>query len=296
MSAISILGFSGAFRDPVTGTVPLGNGYRWYLPALMCFNAPDSFSPFGPAGINSYVYCTADPINHIDPLGHMEVNLGGELSTLERSSLLDAEGASGETLHESSTASDGGGQSSPIASGQSLNGNQGPGTSTNHPTVPGVHRAGQVPPAEVLEWRRRDTDVPQWRRSGERPRAFQTAAPKKPSEPPPNTWRGRRVAAGKRLVINPPKYNDNPIFVELPEEAWPDADYHVTLSVRWNTYLGDTGLGQVTSHIHYRWTGTEWEKFGGNTWITGVKDYYWPTPDAVVAMAPALPRYPDFHP
>ncbi|MGN6082766.1 RHS repeat-associated core domain-containing protein [Trinickia sp.] len=296
MSAISILGFSGAFLDPVTGTVPLGNGYRWYLPALMRFNAADSFSPFGPAGINPYAYCSDDPIDYIDPRGHMEVNLGGELSTLESSSLRDAEGDSAEMVHESGTASDGAGQSGPIATGQSRTGNQGPGTSMNRPTVPGVQRAGQVPGANLPEWRTPNAEVRAWRRPGEQPPLFRKAAPKKTSAPPRGTWRERRIAAGQRLLINPPPYNDNPIFAELPEHAWSRADYQVTLSVRWVTYLGDTGLGTVTSHIHYRWTGTEWEKFGGNTWITGVKDFDWPTPDAVVDMAPALPRYPDYHP
>ena len=296
MSAISILGFSGAFLDPVTGTVPLGNGYRWYLPALMRFNAADSFSPFGPAGINPYAYCSDDPIDYIDPRGHMEVNLGGELSTLESSSLRDAEGDSAEMVHESGTASDGAGQSGPIATGQSRNGNQGPGTSMNRPTVPGVQRAGQVPRANQQDWRQPNAEVPPWRQAGEQLSPFRKAAPKKTSAPPRGTWRERRIAAGQRLLINPPPYNDNPIFAELPEHAWSKADYQVTLSVRWVTDLGDTGLGTVTSHIHYRWTGTEWEKFGGNTWITGVKDFDWPTPDAVVDMAPALPRYPDYHP
>ncbi|MEW7312166.1 RHS repeat-associated core domain-containing protein [Buttiauxella gaviniae] len=36
----------------------------------MRFTCPDSFSPFGKGGINPYVYCESDPINHTDPTGH----------------------------------------------------------------------------------------------------------------------------------------------------------------------------------------------------------------------------------
>lgn len=69
-SPVAVQGFTGAYRAPVTGGYPLGNGYRWYLPGLMRFNAPDSFSPFDRGGINAYVYCGADPVNRLDPSGH----------------------------------------------------------------------------------------------------------------------------------------------------------------------------------------------------------------------------------
>ncbi|WP_427183259.1 RHS repeat-associated core domain-containing protein [Bordetella bronchialis] len=64
-------GFTGAYRDPVALGYPLGNGYRWHMPGSMRFNAPDSFSPFGPGGINAYAYCAGDPVNRSDPGGHM---------------------------------------------------------------------------------------------------------------------------------------------------------------------------------------------------------------------------------
>ena len=41
-----LVGYTGAYQDPVTGGYPLGNGYRMYLPELMRFNSPDSWSPF----------------------------------------------------------------------------------------------------------------------------------------------------------------------------------------------------------------------------------------------------------
>jgi RHS repeat-associated protein len=74
-------GFTGAYLDPVTAAYPLGNGYRWYLPGLMRFNAPDTVSPFGAGGINPYAYCVEDPINRIDPMGH--VSWGAMLDGLD---------------------------------------------------------------------------------------------------------------------------------------------------------------------------------------------------------------------
>ncbi|ANN67449.1 RHS repeat-associated core domain-containing protein [Bordetella bronchialis] len=73
MAHTSHSGFTGARLDSSTAAYPLGNGYRWFIPALMRFNATDDFSPFGPGGINPYVYCTGDPVNHSDPSGHMGI-------------------------------------------------------------------------------------------------------------------------------------------------------------------------------------------------------------------------------
>jgi hypothetical protein len=35
----------------------------------MRFHAPDTLSPFGKGGINAYMYCAGDPVNHSDPSG-----------------------------------------------------------------------------------------------------------------------------------------------------------------------------------------------------------------------------------
>ncbi|VVO06025.1 RHS repeat-associated core domain-containing protein [Pseudomonas fluorescens] len=66
----SLLGFNGERPDPVTGHYHLGNGYRQFNPVLMRFNSPDSWSPFGEGGINTYGYCNGDPRNLTDPNGH----------------------------------------------------------------------------------------------------------------------------------------------------------------------------------------------------------------------------------
>ncbi|MVV47574.1 RHS repeat-associated core domain-containing protein [Pseudomonas sp. PB120] len=65
----SLLGFNGERRDAVTGHYLLGNGYRAFNPMLMRFNSPDSLSPFGKGGINTYVYCLGDPVNRLDKTG-----------------------------------------------------------------------------------------------------------------------------------------------------------------------------------------------------------------------------------
>jgi len=64
-------GFNGERPDPVSGSYHLGNGYRAFNLVLSRFNCPDSLSPFGAGGINPYTYCAGDPVNHIDPTGHI---------------------------------------------------------------------------------------------------------------------------------------------------------------------------------------------------------------------------------
>jgi RHS repeat-associated protein len=89
MGTISKNGFTGAYLDPVASAYPLGNGYRWYLPGLMCFNAPDTLSPFGAGGINPYLYCDADPVNSSDPTGHMSGS-GSILDYIEKVKAVEA--------------------------------------------------------------------------------------------------------------------------------------------------------------------------------------------------------------
>lgn len=65
------IGFNGEPLDPTTGRYCAGNGYRTYDPQSMRFHSPDSLSPFGAGGLNPYAYCQGDPINFVDPTGHL---------------------------------------------------------------------------------------------------------------------------------------------------------------------------------------------------------------------------------
>ena len=73
-SFTSLLCFNGERPDPVTGHYLLGNGYRAFNSVLMRFNSPDSLSPFGKGGLNSYVFCLGDPSNRNDRTGHYSIN------------------------------------------------------------------------------------------------------------------------------------------------------------------------------------------------------------------------------
>lgn len=63
------LAFCGQHLDPLTGSYPLGNGHRFYSPNLRRFISPDTLSPFGKGGLNTYAYCQGDPVNFVDPSG-----------------------------------------------------------------------------------------------------------------------------------------------------------------------------------------------------------------------------------
>jgi len=67
----SMLRFNGQRKEPATGHYQLGTGYRVFNPVLMRFHSPDSLSPMGAGGINCYAYCGGDPVNNIDPSGHV---------------------------------------------------------------------------------------------------------------------------------------------------------------------------------------------------------------------------------
>jgi len=72
---LSLLGFNGERPDPVTGHYLLGNGHRAFNPVLMRFSSPDKLSPFGEGGLNTYAYCSGDPINRSDPNGTTSIFL-----------------------------------------------------------------------------------------------------------------------------------------------------------------------------------------------------------------------------
>ncbi|SDJ51180.1 RHS repeat domain-containing protein, partial [Pseudomonas abietaniphila] len=66
----SHLGFNGERCEDAGGYL-LGAGYRAYNPVLMRFHSPDSLSPFDEGGWNPYAYCVGDPVNFVDPTGHL---------------------------------------------------------------------------------------------------------------------------------------------------------------------------------------------------------------------------------
>lgn len=66
------LAYNGELLDQASGCYLLGAGHhRPYSPTLHYFLAPDALSPFYEGGVNSYAYCAGDPINRMDPTGHI---------------------------------------------------------------------------------------------------------------------------------------------------------------------------------------------------------------------------------
>ena len=69
----ALLGFNGQPYGFSTNVYLLGSGYRAFNVILQRFTSPDSYSPFGAGGLNGYAYCAADPVNNVDPSGHIPI-------------------------------------------------------------------------------------------------------------------------------------------------------------------------------------------------------------------------------
>lgn len=64
------VGYNGELHEAQTGWQLLGKGYRAFNSVLMRFHSPDSWSPYGRGGLNTYTYCVGNPIAYKDPTGH----------------------------------------------------------------------------------------------------------------------------------------------------------------------------------------------------------------------------------
>jgi RHS repeat-associated protein len=65
------LRYNGELHEAPADLYLLGNGYRAFNPLLMRFHSPDSWSPFGDGGLNSYTYCLGNPVKYMDDTGHV---------------------------------------------------------------------------------------------------------------------------------------------------------------------------------------------------------------------------------
>ena len=100
------IGYTGSPADRCTGCRVLGNGYRWYDPALMRFTSSDSWSPFDVGGIHPDVYCRDDPINLSDPSGHAAWSWLGKAARRLRAAFPDGSiAARNSAVHAESSAS-----------------------------------------------------------------------------------------------------------------------------------------------------------------------------------------------
>lgn len=92
------LGFTGQLKERSTGWYHLGNGHRVYNPALMRFHSPDRLSPFGEGGLNSYMYCSGEPVTRVDPSGKAWLSVlanivGGTLNAIFASAAINRSAA-----------------------------------------------------------------------------------------------------------------------------------------------------------------------------------------------------------
>ncbi|WP_421178212.1 RHS repeat-associated core domain-containing protein [Aeromonas jandaei] len=69
--------FNGVANDTKIHVQHLGRGYRIYNQFLMRFHIQDSLSPFSEGGVNTYGYVSGDPLNYVDPSGHMRKSTTG---------------------------------------------------------------------------------------------------------------------------------------------------------------------------------------------------------------------------
>ncbi|MGG1943897.1 RHS repeat-associated core domain-containing protein [Trinickia sp. NRRL B-1857] len=260
------LGFTGALRDAAMPGYLLGNGYRIYLPSLMRLNALDNLSPFGAGGLNAYAYSDDDPIDRMDPTGHMNIDLG-ELDALQ-SVFAHSDTRSrppATRLDEFPRDTD-----RPIAAENSASPKGSPTTKNPSPkpsTPTAVVAPSLRPPLgserTYLAWRR---------------------------DPVTPIERAQRIQAAQSLLENPPLF-DEETFNAVPPVGWLARGYQQTLTLEWTVLTEQTPM-RVLAHVHYAWENGAWKKFAGHAWIPGVKNWQYRTPEAVVDLARDIPPPP----
>ncbi|WP_449430207.1 RHS repeat-associated core domain-containing protein [Pseudomonas putida] len=151
-SSRSLLGFNGETVDYVDLYL-LGNGLRAFNTGLMRFHSPDSMSPFDQGGLNTYAYCSGDPINYQDPSGHMKKFFSrGPKTPKQSSSKTPSSSRTDQASVASSTSTMGGsGQTvEPIQSGPQPLGATNPTTSSSERTKIGFPTPQAATDATVL--------------------------------------------------------------------------------------------------------------------------------------------------
>lgn len=271
MNSSFILGFTGAYLDPILSGYPLGNGYRVYLPSMMRFSAPDESSPFDGGGLNPYSYCAGDPINRIDPSGHMFEDIEG-MNTVEAVSAKNPthHPAAPDRPHPSSGSGD-----RPIAT-QPTHERWAALERPNPPVTSRPLRKPQPPSSDSSDWRSR------------------TLAPRGPKVQDRTLEqlndRERRQVVSARTFLEKLPENVAPEHIrtiEVPQHAWRDRGYEMT--VRFGIEFRHSPKGRVEFNVHYtKRTGT-WESIMGHIWMPGVPNFQWKPPQAVVSRVPTSP-------
>lgn len=72
--AMPLPGLHGTRIDAGMAALQLGQGYRNYDPANRVMQGPDDWSPFGAGGTNAFTFCGNDPVNTVDPSGHISMS------------------------------------------------------------------------------------------------------------------------------------------------------------------------------------------------------------------------------
>lgn len=109
-----------------------------------------------------------------------------------------------------------------------------------------------------------------------------------------------KQAAATQLLDDPPPYAPDPIFAMVPAAAWAERGYQYALTVQWTDVFVPDQADWITVHarVHYAWDAGQrtWTRIAGDAGIGGLPDWTTPTTAAVIALVPALPPDPDYHP